>query len=116
MKGLVKNSKVNKKREKGSEHGNAPAIQQTIKVEKMTPNGSPSKSSPISSFASAVIAGVHMKTKMYIDPSNKEEIIPQDKISGLRTVVEKAAFNAPVPEVLPSLPPSLSSSALLFSP
>mmetsp|Transcript_27704 Transcript_27704/g.59174 ORF Transcript_27704/g.59174 Transcript_27704/m.59174 type:complete len:109 (-) Transcript_27704:1157-1483(-) len=54
-----------------------PAMQQTMKVENMTPKGSPSNASPISSFASAVSAGVHMKTKMYMDPSNKDEMIPQ---------------------------------------
>ena len=93
-------------------------MQQTMKVEKMTPNGSPSNSSPISSFASAVSAGVHMKTKMYMDPSKREEIIPQDKISGLRIVVAKAPFKALVAEDFPDLllsSPSPSSSSL-FSP
>lgn len=90
-----------------------PTIQQTINVEKITPNGSPSKLSPISSFASAVNAGVHMNTKMYMDPSNKDEMIPQDKISGLRMVAAKAPFKAPDAEVFPPLE---SSSSSLVSP
>ncbi len=91
-----------------------PAIQQTMKVEKITPNGKPSKLSPISSFASAVRAGVHMNTKMYMDPSNNDEMIPHDNMSGERMVAAKAPFNAPVADDLSPL--LLSSSSSLFSP
>lgn len=90
-------------------------MQDTMKVEKMTPKGSPPNSSPSgnSAFASVVKAGVHMKTKMYIDPSKREEITPQDRISALRMVAVKAPFRAPMAEDFPDLlSSSLSTSSL----
>ena len=91
-----------------------PAMQHTMKVEKITPKGSPSKLSPISSFANDVNAGVHMNTKIYIDPSNSDDMIPQDKISGLRIVAENAPFNALEADVF--FPSSDELSSPLVSP
>ena len=51
-----------------------PAMQQTMKVAKINPNGK-------ASSVKDCIAGVHMKTKMYIDPSKREQIKPVNKIS-----------------------------------
>mmetsp|Transcript_13550 Transcript_13550/g.24513 ORF Transcript_13550/g.24513 Transcript_13550/m.24513 type:complete len:146 (-) Transcript_13550:1030-1467(-) len=92
-----------------------PAMQHTMNVEKMTPKGRPSNSpSPTSSLARVVNAGVHMKTKMYMEPSKSDEMIPQDRMSGLRMVTEKAPLRAWVAEDFPAL--LLSSSSALFSP
>jgi hypothetical protein len=51
-----------------------PAMQQTMNVAKITPNG-------ISPSVFSFIAGVHMNTKMYMDPSNNDETRPVNRIA-----------------------------------
>ena len=61
-----------------------PVIQHTINVAKINPNG---KSSLSPAFLARVFSnGVHMKTKTYMLPSKRDEIIPHKKISRLRMV------------------------------
>eukprot|EP01083_Nonionella_stella_P064549 168331_1 len=62
-----------------------PAIQHTINVANTVPKGI--SSSGIKAF----IAGVHMKTKMYMDPSNKDDTNPVYKISFDLMVVKYAS-------------------------
>ena len=62
-----------------------PAIQETIKVEKINPNGS--SVSPAKDLSN----GVQQKTKMYMDPSKSDEIIPHRRTSRLLMVVPKAS-------------------------
>mmetsp|Transcript_30092 Transcript_30092/g.45871 ORF Transcript_30092/g.45871 Transcript_30092/m.45871 type:complete len:83 (-) Transcript_30092:909-1157(-) len=59
----------------------------TIKVEKINPNGS-------STDESVFRAGVHIKTKIYIDPSNRLLMMPHKKIS-LERIVTVYAFLSP---------------------
>merc|ERR1712150_278463 len=58
-----------------------PAMADTMKVEKINPNGR------VVSFSDkACRAGVHIKTKMYMEPSKSDEVKPHNKISRERMV------------------------------
>lgn len=88
-----------------------------MKVEKITPKGRPSKSSPSSSLVRAVNAGVHtvhirfcqeippptkpctlhsLNTNMYIDPSNNDDMMPHRRMSGFLIVVLNAPISAAI--------------------
>mmetsp|Transcript_52597 Transcript_52597/g.157603 ORF Transcript_52597/g.157603 Transcript_52597/m.157603 type:complete len:292 (-) Transcript_52597:1000-1875(-) len=92
-----------------------PAMQHTMKVEKMRPKGSDSDSLSSSSFfVREVRAGVHMKTNMYMDPSKSEDIVPHSRMSVLRQVTTDAFLSASYqrlccfPESSPSSSPEVS--------
>mmetsp|Transcript_29899 Transcript_29899/g.34087 ORF Transcript_29899/g.34087 Transcript_29899/m.34087 type:complete len:138 (+) Transcript_29899:624-1037(+) len=71
------------------ENSDDPAIQDTIKVENIKPKGI-----SVPSLERFFNAGVHMKTNIYIDPSNRDEIIPHNKISR-DLIVTVYAFRSP---------------------
>merc|ERR1719384_651030 len=58
-----------------------PAMADTMNVEKIRPNGR-----DVSFSVKACRAGVHIKTKIYMEPSKSDEVKPHNKISLERMV------------------------------